>query len=76
MVLIERLPTAMATMLLPLTLTLAPLLPAAPLACIAALLMVAFTDVRLYCTLVMEALAVLSVGANALTTTLLLAELP
>ena len=76
MLLTERLPTAMATMLLPLMPTLAPLPPAVPLACTVVLPMVAFTDVRLYCTLVMDALAVLSVGVNALTTTLLLAELP
>lgn len=80
MVLTARLPTAMATMLLPLMFKLAPcalIEPAdVPLACTLALLIDAFTDVKLYWTLVIDALAVFKKGVKEATDTLLLTELP
>ena len=72
----ERLPTALATMLLPVMLMVPPVVPAEPLATTLVPLTSALTDAMLYCTLVIEALAVLNPGAKALTTTVLLAELP
>ena len=74
--LIERLPTAVATMLLHVVLTLPPVVPTEPLATMLVPLTLAVTEAMLYCTLEIDALAVLRPGARALTTTVLLAELP
>ena len=71
-----RLPTAMATMLLPPMLTLAAPVLFKPEPLMATLLTVAVTEAKLYWTLVMAVLAVFRPGVNALTWIALLAELP
>ena len=76
MVLTARLPTAMATMLLPLMFT--PALPPmfTPEPCTLTPVTVDETEAKLYCTLLIDALAVFRPAGKTLTWIALLAELP